>query len=51
MKVRSLRLISNDKHHNTFTDACWFQESLYVAFGRAILMSSRRGQNRRVAKP
>lgn len=31
MKVLSTRRITNDRHHNAFTGACWFKENLYVA--------------------
>ena len=54
MKVLSIRRITNDRHHNAFTGACWFKGDLYVAYrqgdvhwehdsGRTIIRRSRDG--------
>ena len=54
MKVLSTRRITNDRHHNAFTGACWFKGDLYVAYrqgdvhwdhdsGRTIVRRSRDG--------
>jgi hypothetical protein len=51
MKVRSIRRITDDGHHNAFTGACWFKGDLYVGYrqgddhagdmGRIIIRRSR----------
>ena len=51
MKVRSIRRITNDRHHNAFTGACWFKGNLYVGYrqgddhagdmGRVVVLRSR----------
>ncbi|HJN16319.1 MAG TPA: sialidase family protein [Armatimonadota bacterium] len=51
MRVLSIRRITNDRHHNAFTGACWFKGDLYVGYrqgddhecprGRIVVMRSR----------
>ena len=51
MKVLSIRRITDDRHHNAFTGACWFKGNLYVGYrqgddhvceqGRVIVVRSR----------
>jgi len=51
MKVLSIRRITNDRHHNAFTGACWFKGDLYVGYrqgddhecpvGRVVILRSR----------
>ena len=51
MKVLSIRRITNDRHHNAFTGACWFKGNLYVGYrqgddhvcdqGRVVVLRSR----------
>ena len=54
MKVLSTRRITNDRHHNAFTGACWFKGDLYIGYrqgdvhmehdsGRVIVQRSRDG--------
>ena len=35
MKVLSTRRVTNDRHHNAFTGACWCKGNLYVGYRQA----------------
>ena len=46
LRVESVRMLFNDGNHNAFTDLCWFQNKIYLAFrscpdGHSVFPTSR----------